>query len=546
MTPEQLRAATSAVLPVLHDPNGPVARAVRDVQLGALELSRMNSRVADAVKKLAEQVGPHAHLTTGGTPAAVKAITAAARAQSTVGISPAWSTISQPWARRTGTTPVRPWAPIAELTGRLAGSSAAFTAIMSASAVDPGIARSAALTKLTAPWAKPATLSAMAASPGADRLTAGAVAAAAAAGIVPAFAGSAAVAKLAEELTKHARPPFGELTGTSAALRAVMSAGGDSRIGLTGMVVMGQSLQSWMKDRMPLTAAGLFGRTNFGPDSTIGKPAALYGPDSGAAPPWIEAFGPAGPSGHLTSMFAAVRESQEAMRHVMHAWMPTESIADMLRTFAPLADRGFRAAHFALHAAMNVVRALRRNDVRGLELVRDFMVDWLDFTRDKLSWDLVNSAVIVLLDTRLWLPREPWAWSYDPIDRLRRLTLVQNRAVTRLSTDPQKRLGGRPLVSLQEPVTELSDGTILTRGDLQPDHQVLGPEDAFVEITDRRLEAIWGRFTAREREIIYMRGHARMTWGDAAVMCGATVAEGELLRRKVKRMAARYTDRAAM
>lgn len=501
MTAEQLRALTAQVLPVLHGPDGPVAGAVKDIERGALELCRTNARAAEAVKKLTEQLGSQVHLTTHGVDSAAKAIAAAAHAQSVVGNQPASSPLAQPWFRQTELrTPTRPWSPIDDLTGRPAGGvSAAFSAITAA-----------------------ATTSSLAAAAGV--LTSR--------GIAPVFAGSATLVKLADELTKQVRPPFTGLTGAAAALRAAAAtAADDSRRDLTGMLV-GESLSTWMKNRMPTTP--LLTRSDIGRDSIIGKLTAIP-----MAAPWIHSVAPAGPAGYLASISATVRESQAAMRHMMHAWMPTESIADKLKTFGPLAERGFAAAFIGLRAAMNVVAALRRKDVRGFELVRDFMVDWLSFTRDKLSWDLVNSAVMVLLDTSSWLPREPFGWSYDPIDRLRQLTLRENRSTTRLLTDPTKRLGGQPLVSLHEPVAELADGTILTHVDVQPDHQVPGPEDAFVEITDPRLEAIWGMFTAREREVIYMRGHARMTWADAAVMCGATVAEGELLRRRVKRIAAK-------
>lgn len=55
------------------------------------------------------------------------------------------------------------------------------------------------------------------------------------------------------------------------------------------------------------------------------------------------------------------------------------------------------------------------------------------------------------------------------------------------------------------------------------------------EISDRWLVRLLGALSERERKIVWAKGYER-SWADAATAVGATAAEGERLRRKVKRL----------
>lgn len=218
--------------------------------------------------------------------------------------------------------------------------------------------------------------------------------------------------------------------------------------------------------------------------------------------------------------------------------MAFESIAEVLRSWWPMAGRGLHAARAALGAALSVVDALERNTVDARDVVKQFLVDWLGF--QYVSWDLVCSATLVLLDKSRWLPMEVVSLrSFDPRDRLRRLTLVEHRSANRLSTDPDLRFGGHPLRSLDEPVgSSGGNGEPATLHDFRPDEGAPDPFAALEadEITHPLLLKVWWKFTDREREILREKAQPRMTWESAAVSCGGSPAEGDRLRRKVKRV----------
>jgi hypothetical protein len=223
---------------------------------------------------------------------------------------------------------------------------------------------------------------------------------------------------------------------------------------------------------------------------------------------------------------------------------PGESIAEVMRSWWPLADRGLRAAQAALRAALKVVALLKRNDPKAPEAVKRFLLDWLGFQFS--SWNLVCSATLVLLDIRSWLPEGMLSSDYDPCPQLRKLTLAEHRSANRLSIDPSVQLQGKPLLSLDQPVrvTDTDDAPTPLR-DLVPDKEA--PEPGAVddgEISDPRILRLWWKFTDREREIVREKSHPRMTWSAAAVACGGSPAEGDRIRRKVKRLAKSATTSA--
>ncbi|QEN12871.1 hypothetical protein [Mycobacterium sp. ELW1] len=246
-----------------------------------------------------------------------------------------------------------------------------------------------------------------------------------------------------------------------------------------------------------------------------------------------------------------MRRSQRSIHDFMYgssrfpdpmSWMndalraPAESITEMMRSLWPLADRGMRAAQLALRTALNVVRMLERNDPRAREAVRRFLLDWLDFQH--VSWDLVCSATLVLMNVGSWLPDGLLSLTFDPRSRLRALTLKEHRAVTRLSTDPDLSFRGKPLLSLDQPVAASdSDGAPTVLRDLAADRAAPDPAAVEEEITDPRILRVWWKFTDREREILREKSQPRVTWPAAAIACGGTAGEGDRLRRKARRLA---------
>ncbi|MBU8840654.1 hypothetical protein [Mycolicibacterium goodii] len=248
-----------------------------------------------------------------------------------------------------------------------------------------------------------------------------------------------------------------------------------------------------------------------------------------------------------------MRRSQHSIHEFMYgtsrfpepsAWMndlfrePAEAIAEMMRSLWPLADRGMRAAQSALRAALRIVRMLKCNDPKARDAVRDFLIEWLDFS--DTTWDLVCSATLVLMNVGSWLPDNLLAGTFDPRPRLRALTLKEHRAVSRLSTDPRLSFRGKPLLSLDQPVkVSDADSSVTVLRDLVRDRTAPDPADVDdeAEIADPRIARLWWKFTDREREILREKSKPRVTWPAAAIACGGTAAEGERLRRKVRRLA---------
>ncbi|MDO3635757.1 sigma-70 family RNA polymerase sigma factor [Mycolicibacterium arseniciresistens] len=252
-----------------------------------------------------------------------------------------------------------------------------------------------------------------------------------------------------------------------------------------------------------------------------------------------------------SSMAELMRDTQHSVHEFMRQrslmpgpapWMrdlhiPAESIAEMLRSWWPAADRGFYAARVALRAALKVVRLLTTNDPGARDAVQQFVVDWLGFRRS--SHDLVTSATLVLLNVPLWLPTGAVPLDFDPRPKLRKLTLAEHRAVTRLSTDPKLRFQKQPLLSLEQPVKLTdSDTTPTSLRELLPDWAAPDPSAvAEREFSDPRIARVWRRLNPREREILRVKAQPRVTWASAAVECGGPPNEGEKLRRKVNRLA---------
>lgn len=260
--------------------------------------------------------------------------------------------------------------------------------------------------------------------------------------------------------------------------------------------------------------------------------------------------------GGYTSPFdEMMRRSQHAIHDFMYgssrfaeppAWMDgvSESIAEMMRSLWPLADRGMRAAQAALRTALKVVRMLERNDPQARQAVQKFLLEWLGFRY--ATWDLVCSATLVLMNVGAWLPDNLLSANYDPRPRLRALTLKEHRAASRLSTDPKLRFRGKPLLSLDQPVkVSDADSSATVLRDLVPDREA--PDPAVVddsEITDPRIVRLWWKFTDREREILREKSKPRVTWPAAAIACGGTAAEGHRLRRKARSLARTDESRA--
>lgn len=258
-----------------------------------------------------------------------------------------------------------------------------------------------------------------------------------------------------------------------------------------------------------------------------------------------------GMQGYGASMAELMRDSQHSVQEFMRqhalmpdpaAWMrdlhsPVEAIAEMLRSWWPAADRGFHAARVALRAAMRVVRLLTTNDPGAREAVQQFLIDWLGFRHR--SHDLVNSATLVLLNVSSWRPTGAVPLDFDPRPKLRALTLAEHRAVTRLSTDPTLRFQKQPLLSLEQPVKVTdSDTTPTSLRELLPDRAAPDPSAvAEPEFSDPRIVRVWWRLSAREQEILRVKGQPGVTWAAAAVECGGTPNEGDRLRRKVNRLA---------
>lgn len=247
------------------------------------------------------------------------------------------------------------------------------------------------------------------------------------------------------------------------------------------------------------------------------------------------------------AMHEAMGQWSSSMRST--AWMtkamrgPAESIAAMMRGWSILADGGHWAARLALRMALAAKRAVMRGDI---DAVKRFLCDWLGFSLELVTLDLVNSASLVLLEDQAWLPDDALALDYDPCPKLRKLTLAEHRS-TRLIIDPRRRANHQPVISLNEPISSPHAGwgsttTLLELVSAKPRPELMATED---DISDPRVLRVLAKLTDRERRIAEERGHAGTTWAEAAVACGGTAGDGERLRRKVKRLSKSVSAPAA-
>ncbi|MBE1548971.1 hypothetical protein GGC64_002995 [Mycobacterium sp. OAS707] len=204
---------------------------------------------------------------------------------------------------------------------------------------------------------------------------------------------------------------------------------------------------------------------------------------------------------------------------------PEESIAKVLQSFSALADHGLAWGWQALMAALRARRAVLRGDVEAIVL---FLRQWLGFKRTPPT--LVDAASSVLLEEAAWLPIGLEA-DEKLCPRIRKLTIDEHRNF-RFIGDTQ--LIGRRVDALDRTVsiTDEPDAT-LTLVDVVPASPPLPNMD---DISDPRLLWIIDRLDERERRILRMKAEEKRTWADAAVSCGLAPADGENLRRKLKRL----------
>jgi hypothetical protein len=204
---------------------------------------------------------------------------------------------------------------------------------------------------------------------------------------------------------------------------------------------------------------------------------------------------------------------------------PEESIAKMLQSFSTLADHGLAWGWRALMAALRARRAVLRGDV---EAIVRFLRQWLGFKRTPPT--LVDAASSVLLEEAAWLPIGLEA-DEKLCPRIRKLTIDEHRNF-RFIGDTQ--LVGRRVDALDRPVTIADEpGANVTLVDVTPTPP---PPPNMDDISDPRLLWIINKLDERERRILRMKGEEKRTWADAAVPCGLAPADGENLRRKVKRL----------
>lgn len=240
--------------------------------------------------------------------------------------------------------------------------------------------------------------------------------------------------------------------------------------------------------------------------------------------------------GSIQNLLSSLRSP---LRESMKSWGTSAAITDMMRSWWPLADRGLKHAGAALRAALGAWDALVHGAADAYEKVRNLLLTWLGFTI--ASDDLVGSAMLALLDLEGWLPTRLLSASAadrDPIKMLRTRILIENRQVTRLSTDPDLRFGGHPLRSLDESI-ELDDaGTKVTLRDVVIDRAAADPAELDDwAISDPRLVVLWSKLTDRERDLLLEKSsRPHMTWPTAAATCGVTRDDAERLRRKIKHL----------
>lgn len=204
---------------------------------------------------------------------------------------------------------------------------------------------------------------------------------------------------------------------------------------------------------------------------------------------------------------------------------PEQSITSMLQSFSVLADQGVAWGWRALGAALRAQEAVLRGDLKAI--VR-FLREWLGFKRTPHT--LVDAASAVLLEEAAWLPAG-LAGDDKVVPLIKKLTVREHRNF-RLLGDTQ--LAGWPVDSLDRKVKLSRDEHVAAPlVDMVPAPPPPPGED---DISDPRLLQIMDKLTERERKILWMKAEEERTWADAAVSSGATLKDGDNLRRKVKRL----------
>jgi hypothetical protein len=260
---------------------------------------------------------------------------------------------------------------------------------------------------------------------------------------------------------------------------------------------------------------------------------------SGGQWPWSKWSGATAFEGVTAAMHRHVQGLSSWMETTHRAAMdglwraPEESIAKMLQSFSALADHGVAWGWRALGAALRAQRAVLRGD---LEAIVRFMREWLGFKRTPHT--LVDAAAAVLLEEAAWLPAG-LAGDDKLCPLIKKLTVREHRNFRPLG---DTELRGRSVDSLDREVMISRDEAV--RVPLVEVVPAPPPPPSEDDISDPRLVWILDRLTERERQIVRMKAKEGRTWPDAAVSCGATLKDGENLRRKVKRLS-KAADAAA-
>lgn len=252
---------------------------------------------------------------------------------------------------------------------------------------------------------------------------------------------------------------------------------------------------------------------------------------SGDQWPWSKGLGASVLEGVTSAMHRHVQGLAGWMETTHRAAMdglwraPEESIAKVLQSFSTLADQGVAWGWRALGAALRAQRAVLRGD---LEAIVRFLREWLGFKKTPRT--LVDAASAVLLEEAAWLP--VGLASDDKVCPLiKKLTKREHRNFRPIG---ETELCGRSVDSLDREVMISRDEAVSV-----PLVEVVPappPPASVDDISDPRLVWIIGKLTERERAILQIRAEKAPNWPDTAVMSGATRAEVDNLRRKVKRL----------
>lgn len=274
----------------------------------------------------------------------------------------------------------------------------------------------------------------------------------------------------------------------------------------------------------------------------VGQLSNVMGPAfSGDRWPWSKCTGAGASEGVTAAMHRHVQGlaawAETTHRAAMDAvWRaPQQSITSMLQSFSVLADQGVSWGWRALWAALRAQEAVLRGDLKTI--VR-FLREWLGFKRTPHT--LVDAASAVLLEEAAWLPAG-LAGDDKVVPLIKKLTVREHRNF-RLLGDTQ--LGGRPVDSLDRKIAVSRDEAV--RVPLVEVVPAPPPPPAEDDISDPRLLQIMDKLTEREREILWTKAEEGRTWVDAAVSSGATLKDGDNLRRKVKRLSKTAAASAAV